>query len=116
MSSRFLISKMFGKSDKKPIKFYADIELAELLRRESFYRHMSISSLVCEILIDRFKPAVDHAQNTPQKPQKRPSERVSDNIGSNAPSSIKIPLKPAFSGSEDPFDEQLKRKAKEFGI
>lgn len=106
---------MFGK-DKKAIKFYADVELAELLRRESFYRHMSISSLVCEILIDRFKPAVDHAQNTPQKPQKRPSERVSDNIGSNAPFSIKIPLKPAFSGSEDPFDEQLKRKAKEFGI
>lgn len=108
---------MFGKSDKKAIKFYADIELAELLRRESFYRHMSISSLVCEILIDRFKPAVDHAQNTPQKPQKRPSERVSDNIGSNAPSTIKIPLKPAFSGSgKYPFDEQLKRKGKEFGI
>lgn len=107
---------MFGKSDKRAIKFYADIELAELLRRESFYRHMSISSLVCEILTDRFKPAVDHAQNTPQKPQKRPSEPVSDNIGSNAPSSIKHPLKPAFSGSDDPFDEQLKRKAKEFGI
>lgn len=107
---------MFGKSEKKAIKFYADFELAELLRRESFYRHMSISSLVCEILIDRFAPAKEHIQNTPQKPQKRPSERVSDNIGSNAPSSIKHPLKPAFSGSDDPFDEQLKRKAKEFGI
>lgn len=104
---------MFGKSDKRPIKFYAEPELAELLRRESFYRHMSISSLVCEILIDRFKPAVDHAQ----KANKRPSERVSDNIGSNAPSSIKIPLKPAFSGSDEyPFDEQLRRKGKEFGI
>lgn len=108
---------MFGKSDKRAIKFYADIELAELLRRESFYRHMSISSLVCEILTDRFKPAEEHAQNTPQKANKRPSERVSDNIGSNAPSSIKIPLKPAFSGSDKyPFDEQLRRKGKEFGI
>lgn len=107
---------MFGKSDKRAIKFYADIELAELLRRESFYRHMSISSLVCEILTDRFKPAVDHAQNTSQNPQKRPSEPVSDNMGSNAPSTIKHPLKPAFSGSEDPFDEMLKRKGKEFGI
>lgn len=103
---------MFGKSDKKAIKFYADIELAELLRRESFYRHMSISSLVCEILIDRFKPAVDHAQ----KPQKQPSKPVLDNTGSNLPTTIKHPLKPAFSGSDDPFDEQLKRKAKEFGI
>lgn len=107
---------MFGKSEKKAIKFYADFELAELLRRESFYRHMSISSLVCEILIDRFAPAKEHAQNIPQKANKRPSEPVSDNIGSNAPSSIKHPLKPAFSGSDDPFDEQLKRKAKEFGI
>lgn len=116
MSSRCSISKMFGKSDKRAIKFYADIELAELLRRESFYRHMSISSLVCEILTDRFKPAVDHAQNTPQKANKRTSERVSDNTGSNLPTTIKHPLKPAFSGSDDPFDEQLKRKAKEFGI
>lgn len=108
---------MFGKSEKKAIKFYADFELAELLRRESFYRHMSISSLVCEILIDRFAPAKEHAQNTPQKANKRPSERVSDNTGSNLPTTIKRPLKPAFSGSgEYPFDEQLQRKGKEFGI
>lgn len=106
---------MFGK-DKKAIKFYADFELAELLRRASFYRHTSISSLVCEILTDRFKPAVDHAYNTPQEPQKRPSERVLDNTGSNLPTSIKHPLKPAFSGLPNPFDEQLKKKAKEFGI
>lgn len=103
---------MFGKSDKRAIKFYADIELAELLRRESFYRHMSISSLVCEILTDRFAPAKEHAQ----KPQKQPSKPVLDNTGSNLPTTIKRPLKPAFSGSDDPFDEQLKRKAKEFGI
>lgn len=103
---------MLGKTDKKAIKFYADFELAELLRRESFYRHMSISSFVCEILTDHFKSAVDHDQNTPQKPQKRPSERVSGNIGSNAPVSIKHPLKPAFSGSSDLFNSQLLKKEK----